>query len=224
MEQEPSTSSARESTSSSGHPAKGTPALDDLKRFQIGVGINPLAREPNHSSFFHSAPHQGIYSEVISGCKWRNVEYYFYSTLITTCILLQIVIAATLTALGASSSSHDIITIFGAVNTALAGILAIMKGQGLPDRVRKDREELRKVRDYIEEMEKSLQAGLDLEAPSTGVEKGVVAAIRMYEKALDTAESNRPETYITSKDKVASGDKVAFGGGIASKIKKTLSI
>jgi hypothetical protein len=212
MEQETAASIAPESFSSSGPTLKTTPTLDDLEKFQIGVGINPLSRDPNYSSFFRSAPHQGIYSEIMSGCKWRNIEYYFYSILISTCFLLQIVIAATLTALGASSSSHEIITIFGATNTALAGILAIMKGQGLPDRVRKDREELRKVRDYIEVMEKSLKAGLNFEAPNTAVEKGLITAIEMYEKALVTAENNRPETYIASHTKDNSNGEVASKG------------
>lgn len=219
MEQEIASSTIPESASLLGPNLKTTATFDDLEKFQMGVGINPLSKDPNYSSFFRSAPHQGIYAEIVSGCKWRNIEYYFYSGLISSCILLQIVIAATLTALGASSSSHTIITIFGAINTALAGIVAMMKGQGLPDRVRKDREELRKVRDYIEEMEKSLKAGLNLQAPNTAVEKGVVTAIQMYEKALETAENNRPENYIVSNGKVSSNDKIASKGDVGSKIK-----
>lgn len=65
----------------------------------------------------------------------------------------QLVVGATLTVLGPSAGSHPrTITILGAVNTGVAGLLGLLKGNGLPDRLRKDGFELRKVLDYIEEV------------------------------------------------------------------------
>ena len=77
--------------------------------------------------------------------------------------MAQIAFAAILTALGASGSSYKVITVFGAVNTAIAGILALVKGRGLPARLRKDWVGLRQVRDYIEERERDLEQGVGIE-------------------------------------------------------------
>lgn len=63
----------------------------------------------------------------------------------------QLVVGATLTVLGPSAGDHTkAITILGATNTGIAGLLGLLKGNGLPDRLRKDGFELRKVLDYIE--------------------------------------------------------------------------
>jgi len=65
----------------------------------------------------------------------------------------QLVVGATLTGLGPAAGDHpQAITVLGAVNTGVAGLLGLLKGNGLPDRLRKDGFELRKVLDYIEEV------------------------------------------------------------------------
>lgn len=40
------------------------------------------------------------------------------------------------------------ITLLGAINTVIAGLLALIKGQGLPDRLYHDRAEFRRVQDW----------------------------------------------------------------------------
>ena len=63
-------------------------------------------------------------------------------------------------ALGAASSSHVAITVVSAISTVIAGNLALMKGQGLPGRVRSDWASWKSVRDYIEEREGEIAAGM----------------------------------------------------------------
>jgi hypothetical protein len=50
---------------------------------------------------------------------------------------------------GPSAGDHVIvITVLGAVNTVVAGVLALVKGQGLPDRLFHDRAEFQRLLDW----------------------------------------------------------------------------
>ena len=65
-----------------------------------------------------------------------------------------------LTALGPSAAEHTrAITVLGAVNTVVAGILALIKGRGLPERLRRDELEFRRCQDWIEETERLIAVG-----------------------------------------------------------------
>jgi hypothetical protein len=77
--------------------------------------------------------------------------------------MAQIAFAAILTALGASRSSFIVITVFGALNVAMAGVLALFKGLGLPMRLRKDWLEFRKLRHYIDDRERMFEVGFHTE-------------------------------------------------------------
>ncbi|PYH82391.1 hypothetical protein BO82DRAFT_413540, partial [Aspergillus uvarum CBS 121591] len=87
------------------------------------------------------------------------------------------------------------ITILGAINTVIAGVLALMKGRGLPQRLRKDLIEIPKVKTYIEEVEISLKYGADEQ-----VNRDVMSLIkdcfdryRMMQKVIDI---NQPDSYV----------------------------
>lgn len=66
----------------------------------------------------------------------------------------QIVVAATLTTLGAADASHIAITVLGSVNTLIAGMQTYLKGQGLPNRLRQFEFGLRKLREHSENRER----------------------------------------------------------------------
>jgi hypothetical protein len=63
------------------------------------------------------------------------------------------VFGATLTALGASESSHILITLFGVLNTIIAGLVAYLKSRGQPMRARMFRDDLEQVVIEIENSE-----------------------------------------------------------------------
>ena len=63
------------------------------------------------------------------------------------------VLGAALTGLGASESSHVLITLFGAANTIIAGLVAYLKSRGQPMRARMFRDDLERVVDEIENSE-----------------------------------------------------------------------
>ncbi len=109
----------------------------------------------------------------------------------------QIVIGAILTALGPDAGSHPIaITALGAVNTVIAGVLALVKGQGLPERLRKDEMEFRRLQDWIEETEALLAVGvIGRDRKETGLL--VEVAFKKYNAAKASEENNLPENYVS---------------------------
>jgi hypothetical protein len=81
------------------------------------------------------APNVGIYATVVDNEVKQKNQYKLYSRGINACLGLQIVVAATLTALGAGNGSRAAVTVFGGINTVIAGILTYLKGSGLPGRI-----------------------------------------------------------------------------------------
>jgi hypothetical protein len=175
----------------------GLPPFDEsdsnLTKFRKAIGINIEAHGYDLEAARKSA--KGLYKEIISIQQWRSRQYRFVEILWYLALAAQIVIGATLTALGPKSNVHSkAITILGVVNTSIAGILAVLKGQGLPDRLRKDEFEMRKVQDYIEESETRL---VYAEEDFTDAELDALlqTVFAKYNAARDTAEMNRPDRY-----------------------------
>lgn len=134
----------------------------------------------------------GIYSRVVAEEKKTHIQYHTMSSIIQLCFLGQIVVAATLTALGAANASHVVITILGAVNTVIAGLQTYLKGQGLPNRLRQYEFGLRKLREHIEDRERDFSAadcGLN-------VNYEIADIVAMYQVVRQTAEDNTPDTYL----------------------------
>ena len=73
-------------------------------------------------------------------------------------------------------------------------MLALFKGQGLPDRLRKDGFEMKKLQDFIEETEIRLSLG---EGTFTDdeLDQVVQRVFLKYNAARDSAEMNRPDSY-----------------------------
>ncbi|KAI4240710.1 MAG: hypothetical protein L6R40_004955 [Gallowayella cf. fulva] len=149
------------------------------------------------------APNLGIYTRIIHEERTAKFQFYFAASVINVCYFGQICIAAALTALGASGSSNVAITVLGAANTVLAGVLTYLKGQGLPTRLRHYWTALRKCREFIEEVEREVEAEeMGGVGEKGGKEEGVdvegmiETIVRMYHDVRQTAEDNTPDTYI----------------------------
>ncbi|KAL2839644.1 hypothetical protein BJY01DRAFT_219112 [Aspergillus pseudoustus] len=87
------------------------------------------------------------------------------------------------------------ITILGAVNTVVAGVLALMKGRGLPQRLRKDLAEIRNVMTYIEEVEINLKYG-DGEQSNQDVTSLIKDVFNRYRVMQDVLDMNQPDSYV----------------------------
>ncbi|KAL9100389.1 MAG: hypothetical protein Q9163_004232 [Psora crenata] len=190
------------------HDVENAPRGDRLSIFREEVGItavrSPLGCNPTKrpssassaSSSSASARNIGVYQRVISAEQRARIQYYASASLINSCLLLQIVLAATITSLGAANGSHMAITGVGAANTVIAGLLSFTKGQGLPTRLLQYQNALRKVREYIEQRERDfaqVNCSLDLE-------REVRAVVDMYESVRCNDEANDPNSYHHSPD------------------------
>jgi len=116
-------------------------------------------------------------------------------------MFLQIIVGAAVTALGAGSASHILITVFGAANTALASLLAVLKSQGLPNRIRQDWNGWRELREFIEEQEREIELVVSGKVEGREEDLRVWEKVRAVEERYQgvrlTMEANRPDTYIT---------------------------
>tara|TARA_R110002003_G_scaffold13_23_gene1002 strand:+ start:16657 stop:17043 length:387 start_codon:yes stop_codon:yes gene_type:complete len=116
-------------------------------------------------------------------------------------LLTQVVLGAALTGLGASASSHILITVFGALNTIIAGVVAYLKSRGQPMRARMFRDDLDRVVDEIENSEVmwlGIQSGVhgyDEIAidDSISVRSEVARLTRLYDKVVKNNTMNSRE-------------------------------
>jgi hypothetical protein len=168
---------------------------DNLTKFRKAIGINANVDETGVDLESARKGARGLYKEIIDIQKWRNRQYILIEILYYVALVTQIIIGATLTALGPVSGLHSkAITILGVVNTSTAGVLAILKGQGLPDRLRKDEFEMHKVQDFIEETESRLIVGGPGTLDKEQLDELLQQVFAKYNAARDTAEANRPDT------------------------------
>lgn len=143
-----------------------------------------------------AAPNLGIYNRVCHREHAAKKGYKFSSWLINSCLGLQVVVAAALTAMGAANTNHVSITAFGAINTVIAAILTYLKGSGLPNRIRWYENEWKKIREYIEQRER------DFSRPECLLDVGQVVEVieAMYEEVKADIQTNTPESYISVSD------------------------
>ena len=181
-----------------GMPMRG-PNDENLRIFRRALGINSdLASSTSGGSLEQGRKNAvGIYGAVIREQKRKAAQHLALSILVYGAHFGQIVIGAVLTALGPDAGAHTFaITALGAVNTVIAGVLALIKGQGLPERLRKDEMEFRRLQDWIEETEALLAVGVvgrDRKEAGLLVEVG----FKKYNAAKASEENNLPENYVS---------------------------
>jgi hypothetical protein len=98
-------------------------------------------------------PPKSLYGRALAVKRQQQNTYVFAATASNTLLLSQVVLGAAVTGLGASESSHILITIFGALNTIIAGVVAYLKSRGQPMRARMYRDDLERLVDEIENSE-----------------------------------------------------------------------
>ena len=132
---------------------------------------------------------EGIYTRTVEQESKTRLQYSLSIWAVNTFFMLQIIVGAALTALGAAKGPPAAVTVLGAVNTIVAGLLTYLKGQGLPARLEAYLQQLRALREYIEEVERRVMrdgaAGFD-------VDREVGRIWEMYQEVRQTEQDNRP--------------------------------
>lgn len=183
--------------------AQSTHAIGDHhSQFCHLIGTRPINLPPDQR---HSPHPESLYSRAVAQKKSQNRTYLFTATLTNTLILSQVVLGAALTGLGASNSSHILVTIFGAFNTIIAGLIAWLKSRGQPMRARMFRDDLERV---VDEIENSAMMWLGISKNVHGYDKidtddqvtvrsEVARLTRLYDRAVKTNTLNDPDMYST---------------------------
>ncbi|CAK3935923.1 hypothetical protein CB0940_09159 [Lecanosticta acicola] len=173
---------------------------DAYKQFCTLIGNRPLEL-PKDARY--NPPKDSLYYRAIQHGKMQGRMYAFTSALTNTLLLSQVVLGAALTGLGASDSSRVLITVFGALNTVIAGLVAFMKSRGQPMRARMFRDDLDRVVDEIENsatMWKGISQkihgydAIDTD-DSVTVRSEVARLTRLYDRAVKTNTLNDPDFY-----------------------------
>ncbi|KAI4192309.1 MAG: hypothetical protein LQ350_008674 [Teloschistes chrysophthalmus] len=167
---------------------RGPPKLIKF-RHMTGIDTPPTLHNRDRQ---RAARNLGIYTRIVSEERKATWQYHTMSTVINASFLGQILVAASLTALGAIGGPSLAITILGSANTIIAGIQTYLKGQGLPNRMKQYQFGLRKLREYIEDRERDFSSAdckLD-------VDHVIADVSAMYQAVRQTAEDNTPDTYL----------------------------
>jgi SMODS and SLOG-associating 2TM effector domain len=178
---------------------------ENYERFCRRVGIWPMSLQPPTSDASISRPgkNKSTYEGLVHAQAKCRTEYYTTASLINFALFAQIIIAAAVTATSAASGPKTAITLLGAFNTVLAGGLTWVKGQGLPDRLLKYANDLRRVREHIEDLERQYEARPDFRLD---VEEAADKIYTMYDKARKDAEDAYSGTFKNLSTEALKGD------------------
>lgn len=137
----------------------------------------------------------GLYREVVSHKYRFYLLFHLTSVLRLTLLILQLFIGAALTALGSMSlKDGKPITILAAINTLIAGFLALLHNSGLPDRYRNDMAGFEEIEDHIKEV---LNSSI---APAGQTADQVLAeCFDLFRQAKATVAVNMPASYASKQ-------------------------
>ena len=169
-----------------------------LLKFQQLVGIcspNVLRANP---TLARPAQNEGIYKRTVDEESRIKFQYSVSNYMVNVFFMLQIIVGAALTALGAAKGPPSAVTFLGAVNTVVAGLLTYLKGQGLPMRLEQYLHLLRTLREHIEAREREF---LEPDCP-LDVDEEIDRVTKMYQEVRQTAQDNAPGTVLPPRGSI----------------------
>ncbi|GKT48216.1 uncharacterized protein ColSpa_08397 [Colletotrichum spaethianum] len=178
----------------------------NLVLFRRAIGINTCS-EPRDDCNLEAGRTTalGIYAGTIAGHRRFRTLRIVATVLVYTCHATQLVIGAVLTTMGPSAGTHRVgITVLGGVNTAVAGVLTWMKGQGVPDKLWRKEMAFRRLLDWIEETEALLMLGTIGETREE-VGELIAAAFRKWHFANERGEDGSSDDYHSDESKGRKG-------------------
>ncbi|KAJ4294833.1 hypothetical protein N0V88_005067 [Collariella sp. IMI 366227] len=135
----------------------------------------------------------GLYRDVIKQRTKYSISFRLITAIHWFLMVLQVIIGAILTALGAIQLRVATpITILAAINTFDAGLLAMMHNSGLPDRYRMDMAQFVQLEDFLNEL---LDTGV-VETQKS-VEDILADCYDRFHAARTTVLANKPDVYTT---------------------------
>src|ERR1700733_3092838 len=192
--------------------SKGTPFTPDEKDDGFVMRPRPPHRKSLNALFFKpSAVNDGYYTCAIQEEYKAFVGYQLSNFVINSTFIAQIFIAATITALSAYPSHRVALTTLGAINTVLAGLIAYTKGMGLPNRLRKSRDQYEHIKEFIDYKERQFRwyakwaathnAESDPTLEKLDPWKAAEQVRKLYEAAQKDEQANYPNIYVNENQR-----------------------
>ena len=181
-------------------------ANEKLERYRELLGITSttfdasrIRPSPSIWGTRRPAKNVGYYQRTVDEEVHATLSYCTIAALYNLFLIEQIVVAAVITALGAFSKLHLVVSILGAFNTIIAAILAYAKSQGYPIRQLKYRNQIRRVREYAEFRERQFEVD-----PTCALDPDHEAVVvqTMYDAARQDQEDNEPATYVNNVEQL----------------------
>ncbi|KAI4725991.1 hypothetical protein E4T49_06285 [Aureobasidium sp. EXF-10728] len=149
----------------------------------------------NNTTPRHLESAHGFYGQLVKSERRAAHHYRLYDVAIFFLMIVQLCISAVFVVLGSLPNldrHHVAVASLGAIGTVVAGMLALMKGQGLPNRLRMERDALRRVVFETEELYWDARAGRE-------VDFGDVERLRdAYVAVVEDARKNHPDVWTSS--------------------------
>jgi len=164
-------------------------------------------------------PKNTLYHLIVTARLKSQYKYYLLATLYNVLLVAQLVFGASLTSLGAASTSPSpssssdsadkkakAITVLAAANTVNAGMIALLHNSGLPHRVQKDWDVFAEVEIWV----LGVLGGGVVEG-AWGVDEVIAEVGRRFERARRVVQGNRPSSYVGVAGN-GNGNGVVVGG------------
>jgi len=181
-------------------------------------GSEPLTRENFYDLIGMQAPVDGcppkklatvhgLYGIIAKRERLINEKFKVYEALIYFLLTLQLLLSAVFIILGSlrNVDSHVAIAILGAISTVIAGTLALLKGQGLPNRLRMTRTGLRRVMFEAKALYWNVGAGRNVTF------QDIVQIRQDYLNVLKEAAMNHPDFWDDTATTMAQGISTTVG-------------
>lgn len=145
-----------------------------------------LGQNPKELALRH-----GLYGQIHHEMEYVQTKYRIFDIFTYIFLILQLLLSAVFIILGSlrQVDTHIIIAVLGAVSAVIGGLLAVMKGQGLPNRLRQTRDSLKNVVFEAEELY------WDVEANKAVYFKDIIKLREDYLRVMMEARKNHPDTW-----------------------------
>jgi hypothetical protein len=153
----------------------------------------------------------GMYTRIVTKYEYINTKYRIFDVLTYALLILQLMLGAVFIVLGSLTNidSHASIAVLGALSTVTAGALALMKGQGLPNRLHQMRDNLHNVKFEAEELYWDVAAG------RTVLYRDIRKLREDYLRVMEDGRRNHPDTWNAVTQQMATGVHAFAGKGTA---------
>lgn len=156
----------------------------------------------------------GLFAKIKEAYDGISFRYHMFNVLVYFLMTLQLLLSAIFIVLGSLTNvdSHVAVAVLGAIGTVVAGVLALMKGQGLPNRLRQGRDSLGMVLFEAQEL------WWDVRARRPILYKDIRKVREDYLRVMDDQRRNHPDNWNPTTNKIVTEPPAGKKAGWASRL------